>query len=101
MPPLQLESNYKAFGCLLRVLCSGAAEQELGDVTGGDGATLSSLLQTMLEQLLLPHLRPLREETGGATWRITIDVIVSVGLRRYLFLPAPRSAVQCRRQADP
>lgn len=54
----------------------GAAEQELGDITGGDGATLSSLLQTMLEQLLLPHLKPLKEEASGASWRITIDVIV-------------------------
>ncbi|KAL8441313.1 hypothetical protein Emag_007272 [Eimeria magna] len=55
----------------------GAAEEELADVTGGDGATLSSLLQTMLEQLLLPHLKPLKEEgANNASWRLSIDVIV-------------------------
>ncbi|OEH76056.1 exosome complex [Cyclospora cayetanensis] len=54
----------------------GAAEQELADVTGGDGASLSSLLQATLEQLLLPHLVPLKDEGGKASWRISLDVIV-------------------------
>lgn len=59
------------------VLCySGAAEQELAEVTGGDGGSLSSLLQAMLEQLLLPHLKPLKDTDGGLDWRISIDVIV-------------------------
>ncbi|KAL8269866.1 hypothetical protein Esti_006198 [Eimeria stiedai] len=54
-----------------------AAEEELADVTGGDGATLSSLVHTMLEQLLLPHLKPLKEEgANNASWRLSIDVIV-------------------------
>ncbi|CDJ37259.1 exosome complex exonuclease, putative [Eimeria tenella] len=54
----------------------GAAEQELADVTGGDGSSLSSLLQAMLEQLLLPHLKPLTDPDGRLQWRISIDVIV-------------------------
>ncbi|KAL8427106.1 hypothetical protein ACSSS7_007896 [Eimeria intestinalis] len=55
----------------------GAAEEELADVTGGDGSTLSSLLQTMLEQLLLPHLKPLKAEgANNASWRLSIDIIV-------------------------
>ncbi|CDJ29859.1 uncharacterized protein EMH_0004870 [Eimeria mitis] len=54
----------------------GAAEQELAEVTGGDGGSLSSLLQAMLEQLLLPHLRPLTDANGRPEWRISIDVIV-------------------------
>ncbi|CDJ57494.1 exosome complex exonuclease, putative [Eimeria maxima] len=54
----------------------GAAEQELAEVTGGDGGSLSSLLQAMLEQLLLPHLKPLKDTDGGLDWRISIDVIV-------------------------
>ncbi|CDI82569.1 exosome complex exonuclease, putative [Eimeria acervulina] len=54
----------------------GAAEQELAEVTGGDGGSLSTLLQAMLEQLLLPHLKPLTDANGRPQWRISIDVIV-------------------------